>query len=119
MKLLGVHHVRVPVTAENLERTRIFYGQLGFQQVPPPPGRDRKGAWFEGPNVRLHLALEDEAKPHRHAVLLSIQVDDAETLRRDLTHRQRKVNDAPPLPGGRRFVAFDPAGNKLEFFQKS
>ncbi len=119
MTLVGVHHVRVPVPPDGLDRARTFYAHVGFRQVPAPPGRERRGAWMEGPNVLLHLAPEDDFEPHRHAALLAVQVTDAETLRQDLTKRQRKVNDAPALPGGRRFVAYDPSGNRLEFFQRT
>lgn len=117
MKLDGVHHVRIPVPEDKMETMRTFYGHIGFRQVPPPPGRREAGAWFEGPNVKLLLGVTPEFRPLRDHPVLSLQVPDAEQVRKDLTARRRKVNDAPPIPGGKRFVAYDPAGNKLEFVE--
>ncbi len=117
MKLERVHHVRVPVPEGELDAMRTFYGHIGFRQVPPPAGRREAGAWFEGPNVKLLLGETPDFQPLRNHPVLSLQVPNAEQVRKDLTARRRKVNDAPPIPGGKRFVAFDPAGNKLEFVE--
>lgn len=114
----GVHHVRVPTPPDEMETMRSFYGHLGYQEVPGPMGWPEDGAWFRGEDDALVLLAEtEEFSPIREVPIMAVEVDDAESTRQDLASRRRKVNDAAPVRGGRRFYAFDPAGNKLEFVE--
>jgi catechol 2,3-dioxygenase-like lactoylglutathione lyase family enzyme len=113
----GVHHVRVPTPPDELEKMRSFYGHLGFQEVPGPVGWPEDGAWFEGEDGLVLLAETGDFSPLREQPIMAVEVDDAEATRQDLNSRRRNVNDATPVRGGRRFYAFDPAGNKLEFVE--
>lgn len=117
-------HATVPIPKGEEAKARTFYGQaLGLREIPKPAAlAARGGVWFDLDGFQVHATVEERpaSLPMGGAgVRLAFEVDDVEAMRKDLTRRQVNVQDAPPIPGARRFHALDPWGNRLEFIQKA
>ncbi|MCJ7780968.1 MAG: VOC family protein, partial [Acidimicrobiia bacterium] len=92
----------------------FYEGLLGIPRVKKPPHLEaRGGCWFETSTTRLHLGVEQGYQPagKAHPALL---VDGLDELRAQLVEEGVDVVDDEPLPGYRRFYAYDPFGNRLE-----
>lgn len=74
----------------------------------------RGGSWFAGPGIAIHLGVEEPFAPARKAHV-ALLVDDLVGLRASLQGAGVGVRDDPADIGVRRFHAFDPFGNRLEF----
>ena len=84
-------------------------------EVPKPPAlAGRGGCWFAGPGIAIHLGVEEPFMPARKAHL-ALLVDDLPALRTSFERARVKVAEDPADIGVRRFHAFDPFGNRLEF----
>jgi ubiquinone/menaquinone biosynthesis C-methylase UbiE len=116
----GLDHVKVVVPRSEVERARVFYGQvLGLPEVPKPGVlQERGGAWYRCGSQQLHLGLEDSVakSSSAHPGLL---VNDLESLRRRVEEAGMPIIEDVPLPGFRRFSTHDPFGNRLEFLERS
>jgi catechol 2,3-dioxygenase-like lactoylglutathione lyase family enzyme len=110
--ILGLDHVQVAAPPGCEVAARRFYGELlGLRELPKPPAlAARGGVWFE----RLHVGVEEPFAPARkaHPALL---VDDLDAL----AARLDAVTWDDAIPGVRRFYAYDPFGNRLEFVDGS
>ena len=113
-----LHHVQVAMPAAEEPRAEAFYaGVLGMDRVPKPSAlAGRGGAWFRAGGVELHLGVEEPFRPARKAHPAFL-VDDLDALRARVVSGGGEIEDQPPLPGYRRFHAFDPFGNRLEFLE--
>jgi predicted GNAT superfamily acetyltransferase/catechol 2,3-dioxygenase-like lactoylglutathione lyase family enzyme len=112
MKLLRLAHVNLSV--DDVAAARRFYlDTLGLEPIARPPGAARDGCWFRLGDLELHLSEEpvDNAGSQRH---IAIEVDDIDAWR----GRLGPVEEGRPLPGIRRFFVRDPAGNRLELYQR-
>ena len=59
----SIHHVSLPVT--DLEKAKMFYGNvLGLKEIKRPPF-DFPGAWYEVGQQQLHLIVYEEAQTLR------------------------------------------------------
>lgn len=119
MEILGVHHVQMTAPLGCESDARHFYGDiLGLEEIPKPESlQGRGGVWFRTPVADLHIAAREKDTPpsnHRH---LALQVKSVETLRLTLVEAGIKIEEAPDVPGWRRFFAYDPFGNKIEFLE--
>ena len=86
-------------------------------RVPKPDAlAGRGGAWFRGGGVEVHLGAESEFRPARKAHPAFV-VDGLEELRARLVDAGVELEEQPPIEGFRRFHAFDPFGNRLEFLE--
>jgi hypothetical protein len=74
----------------------------------------RGGCWFAGPGIAIHLGVEAPFAPARKAHV-ALLVDDLAALRASLQGAGVEIRDDPADIGVRRFHAFDPFGNRLEF----
>ncbi len=114
----GFHHVQLAMPPGEEAAAEAFYaGVLGLSRVEKPEAlAGRGGAWFRGPGVELHLGVEEEFRPSRkaHPAFLVKELDQLEV---QLKHAGTEVHRDVDLPGFRRFHAFDPFGNRLEFLQ--
>src|SRR5207244_2034231 len=74
----------------------------------------RGGAWFQGDGVELHLGVEQDFRPapKAHPAFVVTGLDE---LRARLEEAGVEFEEQPQLEGFRRFHAFDPFGNRLEF----
>jgi len=116
--LTGFHHVQVamPAGAED-EAKRFYSGLLGLERVPKPEAlAGRGGAWFRGPGVEVHLGVDQDFRPARKAHPAFI-VGGLDELRAGLERAGVAIESQPELEGFRRFHAFDPFGNRLEFIE--
>jgi len=96
-----------------------FYGGLlGLERVPKPAELEsRGGAWFRGGGVEVHLGVEDDFRPARKAHPAFV-VEGLDQLRGRLHDAGIEIVDDTQLQGHRRFYAFDPFGNRLEFIER-
>ena len=118
-QILGVHHVAVPFPGDEaaVADARRFYGNLvGLVERPALlPGV----LWFDsGGNTELHLyAAPDEvgAESHRHPGLHVVGLD--EIRERLKAAGLELIEPEGDMADRRRFFAFDPFGNAIEFLE--
>jgi catechol 2,3-dioxygenase-like lactoylglutathione lyase family enzyme len=117
MTISGIAHVQVGITPNGEDAARAFYSNLlGLVEVPKPEAlRDRGGVWFGCGAQEIHCGVEPEVAPTKcHAALLT---DELDTLRATLEAAGIRTETDRQLPGYRRFYAWDPFGNRLEFLE--
>ena len=117
--ILGYDHVQVAIPAQSEAEARAFYGGLlGMVEVPKPAAlAGRGGCWFTAARAVLHLGVETPFHPARKAHPAFI-VDDLDRLAARLVAAGYEcVRTDGEIAGVRRFHAFDPFGNRLEFQQ--
>ncbi len=99
------------------EAERFYAGLLGLRRIRKPADlAGRGGAWFRGEGVEVHLGVEHDFRPARKAHPAFI-VEGLDGLRRRLEEAAVEFEPQPQLEGYRRFHAFDPFGNRLEFLE--
>jgi catechol 2,3-dioxygenase-like lactoylglutathione lyase family enzyme len=117
-KIVGFHHIQIPIPPGGEDRARRFYGgSLGLEEIPKPPHLAvRGGLWFRAGAQEVHLGIERDHRPSEraHPAFLVAGLDE---LRRRLTDQHAETYEDLPLPGHRRFYAKDPFGNRLEFLE--
>jgi catechol 2,3-dioxygenase-like lactoylglutathione lyase family enzyme len=118
MTVLGIAHVQVAIPTGGEAAAREFYGTvLGLRELPKPEAlRDRGGVWFQCGMQEIHCGVEEPiAATRRHPAFL---VDALEELRARIEEAGLPTESDRQLPGYRRFYAFDPFGNRLEFLER-
>jgi catechol 2,3-dioxygenase-like lactoylglutathione lyase family enzyme len=115
--IVGYDHVQVAIPPGAEDVARAFYGGvLGMAEVPKPAAlAARGGCWFTAGTAVLHLGVEEGFAPARkaHPAFLVTSLDE---VRAALTAAGYEcVDSSGEIPGVRRFHAFDPFGNRLEF----
>jgi catechol 2,3-dioxygenase-like lactoylglutathione lyase family enzyme len=117
-EIIGLDHVQVAAPAGCELQARRFYGELlGLDELDKPePLRARGGAWFKLGDQQLHVGVADPFLPARkaHPALL-VRASEIESLARRLADGGAEVTWDESLPGVRRFFAWDPWGNRIEF----
>jgi catechol 2,3-dioxygenase-like lactoylglutathione lyase family enzyme len=115
-RLTGIDHVQLAIPAGAEDRARAFYGGLlGLTEVPKPAAlAARGGCWFTGDGVAIHLGVEEPFVPARKAHV-ALLVDDLPGLRAAFEAAGVELETGGPDVAVRRFHAFDPFGNRLEF----
>lgn len=114
----GLHHVQLAIPAGAEDQCREFWGGvLGFEELEKPPVlAARGGCWFRGGDFEVHLGVEKDfraaAKAHP-----GILVADIEAVAARLSEHGVEPDWDDNFPGMRRFYAFDPLGNRLEFLE--
>ena len=115
----GLHHVALPFpgTPEAMTAARDFYGALvGLDELTVPPTLEGV-LWFDaGEGTELHLYTDPQAsatKSPRHPCLRVTGL--AELRERFRNAGVELIEPADDIPGRKRFFAFDPFGNALEF----
>jgi catechol 2,3-dioxygenase-like lactoylglutathione lyase family enzyme len=117
--ITGLDHVQVAIPAGGESRAREFYGGLlAMTEVEKPAAlAGRGGCWFCAETAVLHLGVEEPFAPARkaHPAFLVAELD---TLAARLSAAGYScVRADGELPGVRRFHAYDPFGNRIEFQQ--
>jgi catechol 2,3-dioxygenase-like lactoylglutathione lyase family enzyme len=116
--ITGLDHVQVAIPANGEALARGFYGGLlGMAEIPKPEALAvRGGCWFTGGSAVLHLGVAEPFAPARkaHPALL---VRDIDALAARLAGADHECSWSEEIPGVRRFHAFDPFGNRIEFQQ--
>jgi catechol 2,3-dioxygenase-like lactoylglutathione lyase family enzyme len=117
MTIHGLAHVQVAITAGGEDVARSFYaGLLELPEVPKPESLGgRGGVWFACGPQEIHCGVEEEvAKTKRHPALLT---DGLDALKQRLETAGVPTEVDRQIPGYRRFYAWDPFGNRLEFLE--
>jgi len=117
---VAIHHVQLACPEGSEDTLRAFYADLlGLAEIGKPASLAvRGGCWFRGYGIELHLGVEAQFRPARkaHPGLLWPDLDG---LAARLTAAGHPVDWSDELlvlePPLRRFYAFDPVGNRLEF----
>jgi catechol 2,3-dioxygenase-like lactoylglutathione lyase family enzyme len=117
--IVAYDHVQVAIPAGGEPTARAFYGDvLGMAEVAKPPAlAARGGCWFTAGAAVLHLGVEEPFAPARkaHPAFLVASLDSVRTALE--AAGAGCVDSSGEIPGVRRFHAFDPFGNRLEFQQ--
>lgn len=116
--LAAVDHVQLAAPPGTEDLLRPFYvDALGMTEIPKPPAlAARGGCWFRAGAVQLHLGIEDDFRPSRKAHP-GLRVTDIEAYATWLEAHATRLAWDTGLPGHRRFYAWDPVGNRLEFLE--
>ncbi|MEU6374221.1 VOC family protein [Streptomyces sp. NPDC046909] len=114
----AVDHIQLAAPPGSEDRLRAYYVDvLGMTELPKPPVlAARGGCWFQAGAVQLHLGMEDGFRPSKKAHP-GLRVTDIEAYAAQLEARGATVTWDGDLPGHRRFYAYDPVGNRLEFLE--
>ena len=122
--ILGVNHVQVPIPAGREDDARAFYVRvLGLREIPKPSDLAKRGGlWCVTPDgFEVHLGTEREfdlGSTRRHVGFTARGLD---TLRARLEAAGcafRSEGAHGEIPGVRRFQAYDPFGNLIEFQER-
>jgi len=117
--IIGYDHVQVAIPVGAEPAARAFYGAvLGMTEVPKPAALAvRGGCWFRAGTAVLHLGVEEPFAAARkaHPAFLVDDLDDLGAALATAGHTCTPGNGE--IAGVRRFHAFDPFGNRLEFQQ--
>ncbi len=116
--IVGLDHVQLAMPPGAEELARQFYeGVLGLTEVEKPqPLQKRGGCWFVGPGTHIHLGAQADFVPARKAHP-AFWVQDLQLFFAHLQRAGVVVEWDHSVAGVRRFYAYDPFGNRLEFIQ--
>jgi catechol 2,3-dioxygenase-like lactoylglutathione lyase family enzyme len=114
--MIALDHVQLAIPSGAEDRCRGFYVRLlGMTELTKPPVlAARGGLWLQSGPVVIHLGVEKEFRPARKAHP-AIIVSDLDGLAARLAAAGFPPSWDDNIPGTRRFHAFDPLGNRLEF----
>jgi catechol 2,3-dioxygenase-like lactoylglutathione lyase family enzyme len=116
--VLRVHHVQLGMPPAREAEAEAFYGAaLGLDRVPKPPELEaRGGRWFRGPDVEVHLGVEDGFRPSRTAHPAFV-VRGLADMRERLAAGGIQTTDDIALAGWARCHVTDPFGNRIELIE--
>jgi hypothetical protein len=119
LMIVGYDHVQVAIPSGAEDVARAYYGGLlEMAELPKPAAlAARGGCWFTAGTAVLHLGVEAGFRPARkaHPAFLVADLDGLDRTLRSAGYETTSADNE--LPGVRRFHAFDPFGNRLEFQQ--
>jgi catechol 2,3-dioxygenase-like lactoylglutathione lyase family enzyme len=104
------------------EARRFYGGLVGLPELEKPePFRAAGGCWFALGEQELHVGVEKAFAPAQkaHPALRLASAEELEALAARLAAAAVEVRWDERLPGARRFYAFDPWGNRLEFLARA
>lgn len=115
----GLDHIQLAMPAGEEETARQFYRDLlGLQEVEKPAALAANGgAWFEGPNLQLHLGVDPDFMPAKKAHPAFI-VANLASFRIRLEAAGHSTVEGRALEGYHRFHIHDPFGNRIELMER-
>ncbi|QJD86111.1 VOC family protein [Cohnella herbarum] len=117
---VGVDHIQLAAYEGCEPEARLFFGELlGWVEIPKPDNlRHRGGLWFQCGAHQVHIGVQKDFVPATKAHP-AFEVRNLDDLRRHLKERnvQAVDDDAREDENVRRFYAYDPFGNRLEFLE--
>lgn len=119
MTRFALDHAQVLAPAGGIGEARRFYADVvGLEEIDRPETMGGVGAWFRVGDQQLHVSEHEPfaAASRGHPAFAIDALDDLATRLADAGFEVRWDDR---LPGGRRFYTFDPAGNRLEFLERS
>jgi catechol 2,3-dioxygenase-like lactoylglutathione lyase family enzyme len=116
MFVIDIDHVQIAAPKGCEEDARRFFGGLlGLDEIEKPEAlRSRGGCWFKVGSRQLHIGVDEPFHPAKKAHP-AFAVSDVDALFAAFETAGVKCNWDEALGGVRRFFAFDPWGNRLEF----
>ena len=113
-------HILLAIPPGAEDRCRPFYvGLLGMAEVEKPDILAKRGGlWLRSGVVVLHLGVEAEFRPARKAHP-ALRVSDLDGLAKRFVDAGIAPKWDTDVAEIRRFFAFDPVGNRLEFVEES
>jgi catechol 2,3-dioxygenase-like lactoylglutathione lyase family enzyme len=119
VKVVGVNHVQVNVTAAELPAAREFYlGFLGMREIPRPAVFKSDGFWFHAGDREMHIGVEEGVDKRATRAHAAYEVTGLADWRKKIEAARLPIKDQPKIPGYDRFHFRDPFGNNIEFIQK-
>jgi catechol 2,3-dioxygenase-like lactoylglutathione lyase family enzyme len=119
LEIRAIDHVQVAVPRQFEPQCLAFYREvLGLPEIEKPEElKSRGGAWFQLPNLQMHVGVDPEASPRskRHVCFL---VPDLEAARASVVAGGIPIEEESVAEGLRRFFIRDPAGNRIEIGQR-
>ena len=116
--IVRIDHIQIAAPKGCESAAREFYGSLlGLAEIEKPASLGgRGGCWFQCGDQQLHIGVESPFQPAKKAHP-AFAVSDLAKLRESLQSHAVKITEDDSLPGTRRFFAYDPWGNRLEFLE--
>lgn len=120
MPVIDIDHVQIAAPPNCESKAREFFGVLlGLQEIEKPQAlAGRGGCWFRVGTRQLHVGVEPDFRPANKAHP-AFGVDAIEELFGALDRAGVRCNWDTTLDSVKRFYAFDPWGNRLEFIERS
>ncbi|MGV3464526.1 MAG: VOC family protein [Heyndrickxia sp.] len=118
---IDIQHVSVVVM--DLERAKLFYGNiLGFKEIERP-NFETNGAWYEVGRTQLHLIVYPKGKAFRGTTTLdqddghfAVQVSNMKDFMNRMKEHDVQVLTVGTVDSGhQRVYVSDPDGNLIEF----
>ena len=120
MKVVGVNHVQVNVTAAELPAARDFYlGFLGMREIPRPPVFKSDGFWFHAGDREMHIGVEENVDKRATRAHVAYEVTGLSEWRKKIEAAKLPIKDQPRIPGYERFHFRDPFGNNIELIERT
>jgi catechol 2,3-dioxygenase-like lactoylglutathione lyase family enzyme len=115
IEIVGIDHVQLSMPPGGEDEARRFYGSvLGLREVAKPPElAGRGGCWFFGVDASIHLAPEDDFRPHAKAHP-ALVVRDLAAAREALAKAGVPIEEDDSDVPVRRCYIRDPFGNRIE-----
>ena len=115
LDIKAIDHVQVAVPRALEPQCLAFYRDvLGLAEIEKPEElKARGGAWFQLPNLQMHVGVDPEPSPKskRHVCFL---VPDLATARSHVVAHGISIEEESVAEGLSRFFIRDPAGNRIE-----
>jgi len=119
LDIKAIDHVQITVPrAIEAECLSFYRAVLGLCEIEKPEElKPRGGAWFQLPNLQMHIGVDPEASPRskRHVCFL---VPDLEAARAAIVASNIAIEEQGVAEGLKRFFIRDPAGNRIEIGQR-
>jgi len=115
----AIDHVQIAVPKALEAECLAFYREvLGLAEIPKPEElRGRGGAWFQLPNLQMHVGVDPEPSPRskRHVCFLVPALVRAKAA---IIAKGIPIEEESVAEGLSRFFIRDPAGNRVEIGQR-
>jgi len=119
LDIKGIDHVQVSVPRAREAECLDFYRRvLGLPEIEKPAElRPRGGAWFQLPNLQMHIGVDPEPSPKskRHVCFL---VADLAAAHAKIVAAGIAIEEESEAEGLKRFFVRDPADNRIEIGQR-
>ncbi len=120
MKVLGVNHMQVNVSAAQLPAAREFYlNFMGMTEIPRPAVFKSEGFWFHAGTFEMHIGVEENVDRTATRAHPAYEVDDVAAWRKKVEAAKLPIKDQPKIPGFERFHFRDPFGNNIELIERT
>jgi catechol 2,3-dioxygenase-like lactoylglutathione lyase family enzyme len=117
--IVGIDHVQITVSADQVESARAFYcGLLGLREIEKPAAlRGRGGFWLQAGDRQVHIGVEEGVDRRATKAHVAYAVVGLAGWRARLAAAGVEILEAVPIPGYDRFEFRDPFGNRVEFIE--